>query len=116
MGLPQMSSCFSGWKQDIVFIKQGQQSINDDGLVFNSVIQDTIQATVQPLSATQLQMKPQGERSWDWQMVHIEGQTQTLNTGDFIIHNDIKYRITAIMPYYAYNYCEYHAVQHQNNS
>jgi hypothetical protein len=115
MPLPQMSACFSGWKQDIVYTKILSQSVDNDGFSVNNTFSDIAQAVVQPLTATELRMKPDGERSWNWQMVHIEGNTQLLNTGDFIIYNDIKYRITAVFPYFAYNYCQYHAVQHQNN-
>ncbi len=49
----------------------------------------------QPLSGKQLEIKPEGERSWDWVGVHIDAN-HPLNTDDLVVRRGIRWRVMAI--------------------
>ncbi len=49
----------------------------------------------QPLGGKQLEIKPEGERSWDWVVVHIDAQ-HPLDTDDVVVRRGVRWRVMAI--------------------
>ena len=84
---------------------------------FNTPVESsfTFQGTVQPLSAEQLELKPEAQRSFEWLQIHVEFSTKpdykNLKVGDKIIYNDTPYRINGKKDYTLNNYVEYHAME-----
>lgn len=107
-GMPQMSAAFSGWTISISLKKITQTVVN--GFVQNAETDLTIKGIWQPLSPDEIALKPDGQRSWEWIWLHVEGKTLLFKTNDRIIRNGIKYKIMAVKDYTLNNYSEYHLV------
>lgn len=67
------------------------------------------QGVVQPFTASRLQMKPEGERSWRWWLIHATPDLQ-LKNDDVVIYKGVRLRIMQGWDFSANGYCEYHAI------
>ena len=66
---------------------------------------------VQPLSPNKIELKPEGQRSWEWLQIHMKTPiTQTLDTNDQVVMNGRIYKIMAQNDYSQNGYIEYHAI------
>lgn len=106
--MPQMGAAFDGWKSKLSLKKITQSIVN--GLVQSSESTISAQGTWQPLSAEEIALKPDGQRSWEWFDLHIEGASVIFSTNDRVIYGGKTYKIMAIKDYTLNNYSEYHLV------
>jgi len=107
-GMPQMSAAFAGWTTRLV-LKTVTQTVVD-GFVQDATTDLNVLGTWQPLSPDEIALKPDGQRSWAWYDLHIEGSVLLFATNDRVIYNDLKYKIMAVKDYTLNNYAEYHLV------
>lgn len=113
-GMPKMRAAFYGWKSKITLVKV-ENSIDEDG--FNQPIENIFQfkGTIQPLSAEELELKPDAQRSFEWLQIHAEVGTGcedvALKVGDKILYDSRPFRIKAKKDYTLNNYIEYHALE-----
>ena len=107
-GMPQMGAAFAGWQKQITLTKRSQTITN--GLV--SYVDSTFNfmGTIQPLSPKQIELKPEGQRAWEWLQIHVQNSTQNLTTDDQIFYNGKYYKIMANNDYSQSGFWEYHAV------
>jgi hypothetical protein len=81
-----------------------------------------IQAVRQPLSARQLEMKPEGQRGWNWEMLHVKAQESytdgttlvrgtNFNLDDILLFGSKQYRIKLKNEFGEFGYFEYHIVE-----
>lgn len=116
-GMPQMSVAFSGWKSTISLVKIVNNIV--DG--FNTPTETTVtfKGVIQPLSAENLELKPEAQRGFEWLQIHVEIDDNTnfiqLNIGDNILYDGRKYRINGLKDYKLNNYVEYHAMEITQN-
>lgn len=111
--LPDMSSVLQDWYQTMTF---GIITKNvSDFQVIESVMSTTFHGVWQPFTNRQLMMKPEGQRSWDWFMLHSE-QALSLNTDDIIIYLTKQYRVMAKKDYTLYKYQYYELVSDWESS
>lgn len=68
------------------------------------------QGVIQPLTERQLMLKPEGQRSWNWLMLHAD-PSLTLNTDDVVNYLGVQTRVMTRKDYSLYGYIEYHLVQ-----
>lgn len=68
------------------------------------------QAARQPLSAQELAIKAEGERSWKWEKIHTTPEVK-LSTDDRIVFKGIPYRVMEKFDYTEYGFLEYHVVE-----
>ncbi len=109
-GKPQISAAFSGWGSAILLVKISQQII--DGLVQEIAHQIPFHGIVQPLSAKQIALKPEGERAWAWLQIHIQASSPVkLDVNDRIMVDCRKYKVMGRLDYSANNYIELHCVE-----
>ena len=104
-GLPQMNEPIEGWQITIQLIRVIQSIVDGDKV--EKLVTINFRGTVQPLSAEQLQFKPENLRSWRWLWIHAVAGTLNLETGDKIIFNNIRYKVMAVKDYSLYAYIEY---------
>lgn len=107
-GMPQMSAAFSGWKSRLTFEKITQTVV--DGWVTETKTPVTIMGTWQPMSAEDIKLKPEGQWSWSWFMIHVEGTAKPFATNDRLIFNGTQYKIMALKDYTLNNYVQYDAI------
>lgn len=105
--LPNMGTTLEGWFQNLVI-----------GLLTKSIVNNRVQevttnfetrGTIQPLSNEELEIKPEGERSWSWKMLHCQ-PSLSLKTDDIVTIKSVRYRVMALKGYDTYGYVRYELV------
>lgn len=106
--LPNMGGTLEGWFQKMAI-----------GLISKVIVSNRVQETVtpyevmgviQPFSAEELQIKPEGQRSWRWHMIHCQ-PSFPVKTDDTIVYRNERYRVMSKWGYDAYGFCQYDAVK-----
>lgn len=108
-GMPQMGAAFAGWTKKISLVVIQQHIVNGFNQDYECSI--TFSGTIQPLTAKQLMLKPEGQRAWSWLQIHSLAGELNLNTEDRIIYNGVRYKVMGIWDYSLNNYIEYHVVR-----
>lgn len=108
-GMPQMDAAFAGWFSPIT-IGVVTQVVTDGDLV-QSVRNVTFKGVIQPLTTEQLKVKPEGERSFRWYMIHCLTGSLNLNTNDLIYYKSKKYKVMGIWDWSLDNFIEYQIVE-----
>jgi len=108
-GLPQLSNPVKSWSVPLTLNKITQNIIEGDVVITETKID--FQGTVQPLTAEQLQFRPEGERSWKHLWIHCVAGSLNLNTQDKIIFNNERYKVLEVKDYSLYGYIEYMVIE-----
>lgn len=66
--------------------------------------------TIQPFGSRELKIKPEGERSWNWQMLHTTPDVSLQNDEEFTVRG-VRYRVMSQRNYSAYGTIMYELVQ-----
>lgn len=116
-GMPRMTFAFAGWKSQITLVKIETNVVNG----FDDPIETAVsfKGTIQPLSAEDLELKPEAQRGFQWLQIHVEVDDNTqflpLAVGDIILYNDLRYRVNGKKDYRLNNFIEYHALEVTQN-
>jgi len=108
MGMPQIKKALNRWNIDITMIKVSESIV--DGDVQEIETEFNFKGVVQPLAREELKAKPEGERSWEWLMIHTHINIE-LETGDKIKYQGKNFKVMAKKDYELNNYYEYHIVK-----
>lgn len=104
-----MSAAFAGWTSRIT-LNARRQGVRD-GLVCYIPHKVNFQGVIQPLSEKTIQLKPEGQRAWEWLQIHCTSGKLNLDVNDIIEYNGKNFKIMAQNDYSLNGYIEYHAVQ-----
>ena len=107
--MPQVEIAFNGWEVSLTLIKVIQNVIEGD-LSYEEQKID-FKGVWQPLSNEQLELKPEGQRSWQWIWIHARSGTLNLETADKVIFNNKKYKVMQLKDYSLNGYIEYQLVE-----
>lgn len=108
-GMPQMSAAFQGWKIKLALLKIVQTVI--DGFVVNNEALVTFSGTWQPLSPEMIKLYPEGQWSWEWIDLHVDGSKLLFQTNDRISRNGLIYKVMAVKDYTLNNFSEYYLIR-----
>ena len=109
-GMPNVSSALNGWMRQMT-LNRVVQSVSNFGDVSTTELPFSFMGAVQPLSPQELELKPEGLRSWEWLQIHMKTPiTLTLSTNDLITINGRIFKIMAKKDYSQNGYIEYHAI------
>lgn len=108
-GMPQIGAAFSGWQTKIALVVITQTIV--DGLTVDTPKTITFNGVVQPLSAKQIALKPEGQRAWAWLQIHCFSGNLNLKNNDRIKFNERFYKVMGVWDWSLDNYIEYHAVE-----
>lgn len=106
--LPDMQDALTDYFQRLSFVRVKKETIN-----FQNVETETphnFMGVRQPFSPQQLMLKPVGQRSWLWEMIHSYPDL-ILTTDEVILFGKVRYRVMQKLDYKEYGYIEYHIVQ-----
>jgi len=106
--LPSMSGTLLGWFRPLVLGFVTKQVV--EGEVKEVVLNKTCRGVIQPFDDRKLRLKPEGQRSWNWQMLHTTPDVRLRNDESFRIKG-ILYRVMSNSDYSEYGYISYELVQ-----
>ena len=112
-GMPNMSSTLNGWEVPLTLVKITQDVVDGD-LVTSEVVYN-FQGVWQPLSAEQLNLLPEGQRSWENVWIHAKSGSLNLETADKVIFNNRRYKITQKKDYGLNGFVEYMLIRDYEN-
>ena len=103
--MPQMGATLNGWEIPLELIKITQDVVEGDLSTTETKIQ--FKGVWQPLKMEQLELKPEGERSWEWIWIHAKSNTLHLNTADKVVFNNKRFKVTDKKDYSLNGFIEY---------
>jgi hypothetical protein len=106
--LPNVSSTLEAWFQTLVvgIVTKTQANFR----TAETVVEVSTRGVLQPLSAQQLEIKPEGQRGWPWFMLHCQPSLSLLLDDTVIIRTN-RYRVMARTGYDQYGYIQYDLVR-----
>lgn len=107
-GMPKIKKAIKKWQTDITLIKITESIVDFE--VSEVETEYSFKGVVQPLSLQELKAKPEGERHWQWLMIHTQINIE-LEVGDKIKYQDKDFKVMGKKDYELNNYYEYHIVK-----
>lgn len=107
-GLPNVNAAITGWFQPMTFERVCKTQVDGYTQEINTVIHT--RGCRQPLSPYDLSIKQEGERSWNWEMMHCLPEV-VLKTDDIIKFQGVPYRVMKIFNWAQYGYMQYEIAQ-----
>ena len=106
--LPDMADTLMDWFQPLTFglITKTVSAFQ----LIETVVDISFHGIIQPLSGKQIAMKPEGQRQWNWIMVHSDLRL-SLQIDDVVIFLGEQYRVQNKKNYSLYKYKYYELVQ-----
>lgn len=108
-GMPQMDTTLRGWEVPLTLEKVYQNIIEGDLSYTTKKI--NFKGVWQPLRDEQLELKPEGQRSWEWIWIHAVASTLNLETADKVIFNKKRYKVKDKKDYSLNGFVEYQLVR-----
>lgn len=104
-GMPQMDTTFEGWEVPLILVKITQNIIDGDLVTTERRIR--FQGVWQPLKQEALELKPEGQRSWEWVWIHAKSSQLNLETADKVIFLGKRYKVMQKKDYGLNSFVEY---------
>lgn len=111
--LPDVSDVLPDWFQHLTF--QLVTKVQQDYETVEVLTTIRTEGVRQPMSAQQLDLKPEGQRAWKWETIHCLPDVK-LKVDDIIIFDGVKYRVMQKWNWAEYGYLEYEICQAFTNS
>lgn len=108
-GMPQMNTTLTGWEVPLTLVKITQDVIDGDLQTVETQI--NFKGVWQPLKDETLQLKPEGQRSWEWVWIHAKSGSLNLETADKVIFNNKRYKVVEKKDYGLNSFVEYQLVR-----
>lgn len=105
--LPQVTAAITGWFKPMTFGVTVKTNV--DFLTVDEITDVSCQGVWQPFTDQQLAIKPEGERSWKWFMIHSD-PSLVLTTDDQIQYQGVNYDVMGKKDYKEYGYVQYEVV------
>lgn len=105
--VPQAGPSMRAWFQKLALVLVRKQIVDFEEKEVREPF--TTNGVIQPLSTRELEMKPEGQRAWEWQMLHCENGL-TLIPDEIVEYHGTKYRVMGQKSYSAYGYLYYELV------
>lgn len=106
--LPSMANTIEGWFERLVIGLVTKTTVNNR--TEETQVSIETRGVIQPLAADQLEIKPEGQRSWKWYMLHCQ-PSLSLATDDTAIIKGNRYRVMGRFGYDDYGYVQYELVR-----
>lgn len=104
-GMPQMATTLNGWEVPLTLIKITQDVVDGDLVTSEQTFK--FQGVWQPLRTEVLELKPEGQRSWEWVWIHAKSSQLNLETGDKVRFNNRIYKVERKKDYGLNAFVEY---------
>lgn len=108
LALPSVHTTLLGWLRPLILGRVTTQIV--EGEAKQAVREQRCRGVIQPFNDRKLALKPEGERSWNWQMLHVTPEVKLANGEEFKI-KETPYRVMSNKDYSEYGYITYELVQ-----
>lgn len=102
--LPNLSNAVRAWLQPLSIDRITKSIVNYQAVETKTTI--TFTGVVAPLSQTELEIKPEGQRNWRWLEVHTTVDL-SLALDDIVVFKSRKYRVMGLSDFVDYGYYRY---------
>lgn len=102
---PNMAATLNGWEVPLTLVKVIQNVVEGD--LVTTELKINFKGVWQPLKDEALELKPEGQRSWEWVWIHARASELNLETGDKVIFNNKRYKVTSKKDYTLNAFVEY---------
>ncbi len=106
--VPDVSGAMQDYFQPMVFSVVNKEFVNSQ--VVETKTDVNFRGVIQPLKNRDLILKPEGQRSWTWFMLHSDISLE-LKTDDVITYLGVQTRVMAKKDYKIYGFIYYELVQ-----
>lgn len=106
--LPNVSEVIVSWFQPMTFKTLTQNIVDFKNVPLVNEIKS--EGVIQPFTSKDLQVKPEGQRAWAWYMLHCLPDV-VLKVGEYVLIDDVKYRVMKMTDYSDYGYFEYDVIE-----
>lgn len=103
-----LSGAMTDWFQPMVFSLVGK--FFSSFQLFENATNLNFRGVIQPLSGRKLELKPEGQRTWTWLLLHAE-MTLQLDVDDVVTYKDVRMRVMTQKDFSIYGFYEYELVQ-----
>lgn len=108
IALPSVRSTIIGWFRPLIVNKITKSVVDFE---IQEVSKDIrCMGVIQPFGPNQLKLKPEGQRSWEWKMLHTTSDIHLENDGRFKIAG-VPYRVMSNQDFSEYGYFTYELVR-----
>jgi hypothetical protein len=105
---PSMRDTITGWSEQLTMVRLLKKIVDRENV--NEEREFTCMGMLQPFSAREVAIKPEGQRRWRWYRLHVSAAVD-LEPGEEFIMQGFKYKIMSDLPYHRNGYYEYELVQ-----
>lgn len=104
-GMPQMDTTLTGWEVPLTLVKITQSVVEGDLVTTEKRIR--FRGVWQPLKDEALELKPEGQRSWEWIWIHAKASELNLETADKVLFLGRRYKVMQKKDYGLNSFVEY---------
>ena len=108
VALPSVRSTLTGWFRPLVLGRVTKQVINHE--VVESFRDLRCSGVIQPHGPRELRLKPEGQRQWNWQMLHTTPDVNLQDDERFKIKG-VPFRVMSKQDWSEYGYVTYELIQ-----
>jgi len=108
ISLPTVRTTITGWFRPLVVGRVTKTVVNFE--VKELFRETSCLGVIQPFGPSQLRIKPEGQRSWEWKMLHTTPDIHLENDERFTIAG-VPYRVMKNQDFSEYGYMQYELVQ-----
>ena len=113
-GMPQVDDVLVGW--EVTFLVNYSYQIKIDGEFINRSKIAKVKGVLQPLRPEEVELKPEGQRSWTWYQLHVSTEYAQMAPGNVVTINNLNYKVMALKDYSLNGYTEYHLIRDYQGS
>jgi hypothetical protein len=106
--VPSMASTIMGWFRPMELVRRITTLVDRESQVVEVPLRCS--GVIQPLTGRSLEIKPEGQRSWNWEMLHTTPDVALTPGEDFTL-SGVKYRVMSDKNYSGYGYVYYEVVR-----
>ncbi len=108
LGLPNVRTTITSWFRPIVLGRITKTVVDFE--VVETIRELRCMGVIQPFGPAQLRLKPEGQRSWEWKMLHTTPDVHLENDERFKIRG-VPFRVMSNQDFVDYGYMAYELVQ-----
>ena len=80
--MPRITSAFNGWQSRITLLRHNE-TVDVNGFVDDTAQKLSFYGTIQPLKPREIELKPEGQRSFTWLGTDLSNECHYLNPWRF---------------------------------